>query len=71
MEILQKIALVFTVIGGLAWGLIGFFDWNLVETIFKSMPSLIRIIYGIIGISAIINIRTLFLDFRESKNINR
>ena len=31
MESLQKIALVFTIIGALVWGMIGLFDFNLVE----------------------------------------
>ena len=31
MEALQKICLVFTIIGAIVWGLIGFFDFNLVE----------------------------------------
>lgn len=33
METLQKIALIFTVIGAINWGLIGFFDFNLVSEI--------------------------------------
>lgn len=33
METLQKIALVFTIIGAIVWGLIGLFDFNLVEFI--------------------------------------
>ena len=28
METLQKIALIFTIIGAINWGLIGFFDFN-------------------------------------------
>ena len=31
METLQKIALVFTIIGALNWGLVGIFDLNLVD----------------------------------------
>ena len=34
METLQKSALVITVIGAINWGLIGLFDFNLVEMIF-------------------------------------
>lgn len=71
METLQKIALFFTIIGGITWGLIGFFDWNLVEAIFGNWPTLERIIYGIVGICALINIRTMFIDFREDNNTNR
>ena len=59
MEILQKSCLVFTIIGAIVWGLIGFFDFNLVTFIFgESM--LARIIYIIVGICGLINIGLLF-----------
>ena len=59
MEILQKICLVFTIIGAIVWGLIGFFDFNLVTFIFgESM--LAKIIYIIVGICGLINIGLLF-----------
>ena len=59
MEILQKICLVFTIIGAIVWGLIGFFDFNLVAFIFgESM--LAKIIYIIVGICGLINIGLLF-----------
>lgn len=59
MEALQKTCLVFTIIGAIVWGLIGFFDFNLVEWIFgDSMVS--RIIYSIVGICGLVNIGLLF-----------
>lgn len=60
METLQKIALVLCVIGALNWGLIGFFDFNLVDSIFGEASMLSKIIYILVGISGIINIYTLF-----------
>lgn len=59
METLQKIALVFTIIGAIVWGLIGLFDFNLVEFIFGSNSALSRIIYTIVGICGLINIGLL------------
>lgn len=47
------IALVLLIIGGLNWGLIGLFDFNLVAAIFGEMSSLTRIIYTLVGVSAI------------------
>ena len=59
MEGLQKICLIFTIIGAIVWGLIGFFNFNLVEWIFgESIIS--RIIYIIVGICGVINIGILF-----------
>ena len=60
METLQKIALVFTIIGAINWGLIGFFDFNLVTALFGDGSMLTRIVYMIVGIAGIINIYTLF-----------
>ena len=59
METLQKIALVFTIIGAIVWGLIGLFDFNLVEFIFGDGSVLSRIIYTIVGICGLINIGLL------------
>ena len=60
METLQKIALIFTIIGALNWGLIGFFDFNLVASLFKDASVVSRIIYSIVGVCGIINIFLLF-----------
>ena len=60
METLQKIALVFTIIGALNWGLIGLFDINLVEILFGQGSILSRIVYIIVGLTGLINIGILF-----------
>jgi uncharacterized membrane protein YuzA (DUF378 family) len=41
------------VIGGLNWGLIGIFDWNLVEVIFGGFPWLVQVVYVLVGVSAL------------------
>lgn len=67
MNTLQRIALVFTVIGAVNWGLIGFFQFDLVAAIFGGQNSaLSRIIYGIVGISGLINLGLLF---KPSENL--
>lgn len=66
METLQKTCLVITIIGAINWGLIGFFDFNLVESIFGSDNWIPRIIYMLVGICGLINIATLF-NHIESK----
>ena len=60
METVQKIALVFTIIGAINWGLVGIFDFNLVNALFNSMPIIEKIIYIIVGICGLINIGILF-----------
>ncbi len=67
MQILQKVALIFTIIGAINWGLIGIFDFNLVAAIFGDASLLSRIVYTIVGITGLINIGLLFTDYKEGK----
>ena len=50
---LDFMALILVVIGGLNWGLVGIFDWNLVQAIFGDGTILSRIIYILVGVSAV------------------
>lgn len=50
---LQCIALTLSIIGSVNWGLIGFFNLNVVSLLFGSMTWLSRIIYGLVGISGL------------------
>lgn len=65
MNTLYKIALIFTIIGAINWGLIGLFAFNLVEMIFGTNTFLTTLIYIIVGISGIINIMLLFIDLDQ------
>ena len=67
MKTLQKICLVFTIIGALNWGLIGLFDLNLVYALFKLSEMLQNIIYIIVGICGLVNIGLLFMDIHYEK----
>ena len=62
MKIIDKIALVLIIIGALNWGLIGFFEFDLVAAIFGDMSTFSRIIYGLVGISGLWGIKLLFVD---------
>lgn len=47
---LDYIALVIALIGAVNWGLIGFFQFNLVTFLFGDMVWVTRIIYALVGI---------------------
>lgn len=66
METLQKACLVVTIIGAINWGLIGLFDFNLVETIFGVDSMLSNIVYILVGICGLVNIGIL-LSHIEAK----
>ena len=63
MNILQKISLVLTIIGAINWGLIGLFNFNLVDSLLFGVDSFLSmLIYILVGIAGIINIMLLFTD---------
>ena len=53
LNALDWVAIVLLVIGGLNWGLVGIFGFDLVATIFGDMSILSRIVYAVVGLSAI------------------
>lgn len=61
METLQKIALVFTIIGALNWGFVGLLEFDLVAALFGEMTVLTRLVYSLVGITGLINIGLLFM----------
>ncbi|MBE6136983.1 MAG: DUF378 domain-containing protein [Erysipelotrichaceae bacterium] len=61
MSIIQKIALVITIVGAVNWGLIGIFDFNLVAFMFGDQTVLTRIVYALVFVAGLFNIALLFL----------
>ena len=53
MYILKIVAYILVIVGALNWGLVGIFDFDLVETIFGEMSVLSRIVYGAVGLSGL------------------
>lgn len=53
MRTLDIIALVLVVIGALNWGLIGFFRFDLVASLFGTMSTPTRIIYALVGLGGL------------------
>ena len=59
MNILRITAYVLTLIGALNWGLVGLFGFDLVAAIFGDMTLVTRILYTLVGISAIVTAVTM------------
>jgi uncharacterized membrane protein YuzA (DUF378 family) len=47
------ITLAILIIGGLSWGLIGVFGFDVVSALFGNMTTLTRVIYSIVGLSGL------------------
>ena len=50
---LDYIALIVVFIGAVNWGLIGFFRFDLIASLFGQLSAISRIIYAIVGIAGI------------------
>jgi uncharacterized membrane protein YuzA (DUF378 family) len=53
MRIVNSITLLLLIVGGLNWGLVGLFGFDLVAAIFGEMSALSRIVYTLVGASAL------------------
>lgn len=70
MSVLSRIALALLIIGGINWGLIGLFQFDLVATLFGGQDAFLsRVVYGLVGISALICIGLLFKPSEEMEDV--
>ena len=53
MYYLNKIALWLVIIGGISWGLVGAFNFDLVALLLGDLSILARIVYVLVGLSAL------------------
>jgi hypothetical protein len=53
MKTLDTLVAILLVIGGLNWGLVGLFSFDLVKTILGDMTFLSRVVYILVGLSAL------------------
>lgn len=66
MQIVKIISYILVLVGALNWGLVGFFNIDLVALIFGDMTLISRIVYGLVGISAILYTIASYRDFFEN-----
>ena len=59
MKTLDVIALLLVIAGGINWGLVGVFDYNLVDAIFGAYSTISNLIYALVGLSALWSIAIL------------
>ncbi len=50
---LDVVCLILIIIGAINWGLVGFFNLDLISVIFGNMSMITRIIFAVVGISGI------------------
>ena len=60
MRIVNTVTLVLLIVGGLNWGLVGVIGFDLVAAIFGPMSLLSRVVYSLVGLSALWQLVPLF-----------
>jgi len=56
LNIIDWIAVILVIVGGLNWGLVGLLNFDLVATIFGSGSALSKIVYDLVGLAALYQI---------------
>lgn len=54
MKVLHIVTFSLVIIGALNWGLVGLFNFNLVNLILGSVPAVERLVYVVVGVSAVV-----------------
>ena len=62
-NLLDKIATLLLIIGGFNWGLVGWLDYNLVDSLFGVGSIISRVVYAIVGVAALFGIYTMVKMF--------
>ncbi len=66
MKIINKIALILCIIGGVNWGSIGLFQFDIVAWIFGGQDSIAsRVIYFLVFIGALLCVPLIFTDLKD------
>jgi len=60
MRVVNTITLALLIVGGLNWGLVGLLSFDLVAALFGEMSALSRIVYTLVGLSALWQLVPLF-----------
>ena len=67
MSALKFITQILVIVGGLNWGLVGIFSFDLVAAIFGEMTAVSRVVYTLVGISAVYQLATIKAFTTQSK----
>lgn len=52
-KMVHAVMFLLVVVGGVNWGLVGLLDFNLVERLLGGMPMLVKVVYVLVGVSAV------------------
>lgn len=58
MKMAHMIAFPLVIVGALNWGLVALFDFNLVNAVFGAWPMVEKVVYVLVGVSAVYTLAT-------------
>lgn len=67
LNALDYLAYLLVIVGGINWGLVGFFKYNLVDEIFGVESTASRVIYALVGVAALYMIFAMIKVASKSK----
>ncbi len=53
LNVLDLVSMILVIVGGLNWALVGVINFDLVATLFGDMSAISRIVYTLVGLSAV------------------
>ena len=59
MNVLKLITQILVIVGALNWGLVGIFSFDLVAATFGNMSTVSRVVYTLVGLSAVYQLATI------------
>jgi len=62
LKALHIAAMTLLFVGGLNWGLVGLFDFNLVNSLLGSAPAIEKLVYVLVGVATVYVIATHMND---------
>lgn len=65
MNAMDYVAWLLIVIGGLNWGLVGAFKYNLVDKIFGVNSTISRIVYVLVGLAAVYSVLAVLMKMSK------
>lgn len=69
MKAVNTVALLLIVIGGVNWGLVGLFEYNLVDSLFGEGSTLARTVYTLVGVAALYQLVVLVMDLMNGDGV--
>lgn len=65
MKIVHIVSYALVIVGALNWGLVGLFNYNLVNALLGSMPMVEKVVYILVGVAAVVSAATHMKDCKQ------